>query len=92
MALPLILLEVIVVFWKTGPLFTRLQQSIDTMNTKVQESVKGLRVVKAFVQEDKESAAFAEANRRQTDIQFKVLLIIASMHPVTTSRKVIWLT
>lgn len=81
-ALPLILLEVIVVFWKTGPLFTRLQQSIDTMNTKVQESVKGLRVVKAFVQEDKESAAFAEANRRQTDIQFKVLLIIASMHPV----------
>ena len=54
-ALPLILLEVILVFWKTGPLFDRLQQSIDVMNTRVQESVKGLRVVKAYVQEEKES-------------------------------------
>lgn len=81
-ALPLILLEVILVFWKTGPLFDRLQQSIDVMNTRVQESVKGLRVVKAYVQEEKESREFSEANRRQTDIQFRVLLIIASMHPV----------
>ena len=56
-AFPLILIDIIFVVWRTNPLFTVLQESLDRLNSIIQENVTGIRVVKAFIQEKQEEAA-----------------------------------
>jgi len=81
-ALPLILLEIAFVLWKTNPLFRKLQARIDRMNTVIQENVAGARVVKAFVQEERENKRFAKSNDDLVDTQFRVLILMSYMRPV----------
>lgn len=81
-ALPLILLEIAFVLWKTNPLFRLLQKRIDRMNTVIQENVAGARVVKAFVQEERENTRFAKCNDDLVDTQFRVLILMSYMRPV----------
>ena len=81
-ALPLILIDIILVVWKTNPLFSLLQASLDRLNSIMQENVAGVRVVKAFVQEDAEEARFREADRELTDIQFNVQMMLSFLRPV----------
>lgn len=49
-AFPLIIIDVSFVVWRTNPLFTVLQESLDRLNNIIQENVTGIRVIKAFVQ------------------------------------------
>lgn len=81
-ALPLILLEIGFVLWKTNPLFQLLQSRIDAMNTVIQENIAGARVVKAFVQEKRESERFAKSNDELVNTQFRVLILMSYMRPV----------
>lgn len=81
-ALPLILLEIAFVLWKTNPLFAKLQSRLDRMNTVIQENVGGARVVKAFVMEDKENRRFAKSNDDLVNTQFRVLILMSYMRPV----------
>ncbi|MBR6718137.1 MAG: ABC transporter ATP-binding protein [Oscillospiraceae bacterium] len=81
-ALPVILLEIAFVLWKTNPLFRLLQERLDRMNTVIQENVAGARVVKAFIQEDRESQRFAKSNDDLADTQFRVLILMSYMRPV----------
>lgn len=81
-ALPLILLEIGFVLWKTNPLFQLLQSRIDHMNTVIQENIAGARVVKAFVQENRESKRFSKSNDDLVDTQFRVLILMSYMRPV----------
>ncbi len=81
-ALPLILLEIAFVLWKTNPLFRLLQSRLDRMNTVIQENVAGARVVKAFIQEDREIRRFAQSNDELVDTQFRVLILMSYMRPV----------
>lgn len=80
-ALPLIFLEILLIVWKTNPLFAVLQNRLDRMNTVIQENVDGMRVVKAFVQEDRERARFGAANEELVGTQLKVLRLLAFMQP-----------
>lgn len=81
-AMPIILLEVAFVLWRTNPLFRLLQDRIDRMNTVIQENVAGARVVKAFVQEKRESERFAKSNDELVNTQFRVLILMSYMRPV----------
>lgn len=81
-ALPLILLEIAFVLWKTNPLFRLLQSRLDRMNTVIQENIAGARVVKAFIQEDREIRRFAQSNDELVDTQFRVLILMSYMRPV----------
>ena len=81
-ALPLILIEIAFVVWKTNPLFKLLQSRIDRMNTVIQENVAGARVVKAFIMEDKEKKRFSQSNADLVDTQFRVLILMSYMRPV----------
>ena len=53
-ALPLILLIVIIMVVKAVPLFSVVQEKLDRVNSVVQESVTGARVVKAYTREEHE--------------------------------------
>ncbi len=81
-AMPILLLEVAFVLWRTNPLFRLLQSRLDRMNTVIQENVAGARVVKAFVQEKRESERFAKSNDDLVDTQFRVLILMSYMRPV----------
>ena len=81
-AFPLILIDIIFVVWRTNPLFTVLQESLDKLNGTIQENVAGIRVVKAFVQEKREKARFDDANRHLVDTQFTVQVMLSFLRPV----------
>ena len=81
-AMPILLLEVAFVLWRTNPLFRLLQSRLDRMNTVIQENVAGARVVKAFVQEKRESERFAKSNDELVNTQFRVLILMSYMRPV----------
>ncbi len=81
-AVPLLLLDIIFVLWKTNPLFSVLQKRLDRMNTVIEENVSGARVVKAFVQEERETTRFADANQQLVDTQFRVLILMSYLRPI----------
>ena len=81
-AFPLILIDIIFVVWRTNPLFTVLQESLDKLNNIIQENVTGIRVVKAFIQEKNEKQRFDEANRHLVDTQFNVQMLLSFLRPV----------
>ena len=81
-AFPLILIDIIFVVWRTNPLFTVLQESLDRVNNIIQENVTGIRVVKAFIQEKSEEQRFDDANRQLVDTQFSVQMLLSFLRPV----------
>ena len=62
--IPALLAVAVWVVNRTFPLFGRVQERLDALNTVLQENLAGARVVKAFVRADQESARFGEANER----------------------------
>ena len=80
-ALPLILADIIFVVWKTNPLFTLLQQKMDGLNNVIQEDISGIRVIKSFVQEDRENARFDSSQDELLQTQFKVMMLMSFMRP-----------
>ena len=61
-AIPLLLVFIILILTKAGPLFRSLQERTDALNLVVQENLTGIRVVKSFVREDYEEEKFAKRN------------------------------
>ena len=60
--IPLLLIVIVLILTKAGPLFRSLQERTDALNLVVQEDLTGIRVVKSFVREDYEEEKFAKRN------------------------------
>lgn len=65
------------------PLFTRIQQRLDTFNSVLQENVAGYRVVKAFVRADLERRRFTAANTALMEANIAVSRTMSFMFPAT---------
>ncbi len=79
--------EIVILFIalrKSLPFFKAVQEKVDNVNTIVQENVNGVRVVKAYTQEDYESGRFDKANSELSDVNIKVHKILALLHPFMT--------
>lgn len=61
-AIPVLAVSVSVVAIRTFPMFAKMQQKIDRVNTVMRENLLGVRVVKAFVGQNRERARFKIAN------------------------------
>jgi len=86
--IPLLLLTsgLIVLFSaRMEPLFLRLQQKLDRLNTILQENIAGARLVKAFVRADHESQRFELANQDFTARSIDVMRFMSTMSPVLTT-------
>lgn len=70
---------------RSGPLFTRLQSQLDTINGILQEDINGIRMIKACVRECYEKARFGKANGALIRTQLQVLVLFACMNPVTSA-------
>ena len=62
-ALPLLVVVVVTILMRTGPLFRSLQEKTDALNQVVQEDLTGIRVVKSFVREEYERKKFSARNQ-----------------------------
>lgn len=66
------------------PLFTRMQGNIDSINGVMREQIMGIRVVRAFVREDHETARFTDANAVLTDTSVRIGRLFILMGPIIT--------
>lgn len=82
LTIPIILMEIAFVVWKSGPLFTHLQTRLDRVNSVIGENVASECVVKAFVQEQSEIEKFDKSNLDLVNTRFEVQILISWMRPV----------
>ena len=61
-ALPVLCIGLYVLIRLVHPIFTRVFKTYDKLNNVVQENLHGMRVVKSFVREDKETQKFTEVS------------------------------
>ena len=64
------------------PLFEKMQQALDHLNEKVQESLIAVRVVKSSVREDREREKFMDANNGFTAAGLRAVLRVVAMQPM----------
>jgi len=62
--------------------FRRVQEAFASISDRVQENISGLRVIKAYVQEDAEVERFEQLNKNSRDKSLSMVQISASMSPV----------
>ncbi|XAS67032.1 ABC transporter ATP-binding protein [Micrococcaceae bacterium Sec5.7] len=95
-SVPVLLVAVGLIVVRMVPLFRKMQVRIDTVNRVLREQLTGIRVVRAFVREDVETARFATANDDVTDVALRAGRLMALMFPVVmlvlnvSSVAVIW--
>ncbi|QGQ46504.1 ABC transporter ATP-binding protein [Metabacillus sediminilitoris] len=64
--IPILIFFIIFLSRKAGAWFKRVQEGLDQLNTKLQENIAGIRVVKEFVRKDYEIALFNRVNQSLT--------------------------
>jgi ATP-binding cassette, subfamily B, multidrug efflux pump len=67
---------------KAGKLFLNVQQAIDQVNTKLQEMLAGIRVIKAFDRHDYEMKHFKKVNNLLTKRNMSAEQVILSLMPI----------
>jgi ATP-binding cassette, subfamily B, multidrug efflux pump len=81
-AVPLLAIAVGLVIRKMIPQFRLMQTSIDSVNRIMREQITGIRVVRAFVREDFETARFGVANGTLTTTALNVGRLQALIFPI----------
>ena len=82
--LPFVTAVIFVVVQKSYPLFGRVQQRLDALNTVLQENLAGVRVVKAFARTAHERARFGAANDNLMEQNILAVRVGAVTMPLVT--------
>lgn len=80
--IPILLFFIILLSRKAGIWFKRVQEALDQVNSKLQESIAGIRVVKAFVRKEYEIKLFHKVNVSLTNKTKIAEQIITILMPV----------
>ena len=67
----------------TMPFYKKIQLSLENITRKYRENIMGIRVVRAFCQEEKEEEEFLEKNQNYTKVQIAVGKISALLNPMS---------
>jgi len=82
--IPLPIITVVVL--RLGPLmyarFMNVQKKFSDISEKAQETFAGIRVIKSFVQENKESDNFSKINQEYVDANMRLVKIWGLLHPL----------
>ncbi len=81
--IPLLAIVVFGIMIASIPLYKKVQSALDKILGRTRENLSGVRVIRAFCNEDKEIAAFTEENQTLLNLQVFVGKISAAMNPVT---------
>jgi ATP-binding cassette, subfamily B, multidrug efflux pump len=63
------------------PLFRSMQKRIDTVNRVMREQITGIRVIRAFVRDEREQTRYGVSNNELTDVSTKTGKLMALMFP-----------
>ena len=83
-SVPLLMVIVGFLVRELMPLFQRMQDNIDSINGVMREQIMGIRVVRAFVREQHETARFESANATLTDTSVRIGRLFVIMGPAIT--------
>jgi ATP-binding cassette subfamily B multidrug efflux pump len=83
--LPLMFLVIGVVMTRAIPLFRAMQVKVDRINQVMRERLAGVRVIRAFVQTEREELRFDEANLDLFDTSLRVNRLFAATIPILTA-------
>lgn len=70
------------IVWRMVPHFRRMQKRIDAINAVLREQITGLRVVRAFVREQREQERFGTVNEELFDTSLRAGRLMALTFPV----------
>lgn len=79
---PIIILGVIYVAKVTKPISENQQQSLDGLNRISRENLSGIRVIRAFNNDDYEQQRFIKMNKAFTDFSRKLFKIMSMTQPI----------
>lgn len=80
---PLLAIVVFAVMYLTIPRFKKVQNQLDRVLLRTKENIKGVRVIRAFNQEENEINSLAEENGRLLKFQQTANIISSVMNPAT---------
>ena len=83
-SLPILAIIVMAVMYFAVPLFKSIQKKTDCINLIFREGLTGVRVIRAFRQEDREQNRFKKANEDYTQTGIKAFTIVSTLFPVVT--------
>ena len=83
-SLPILAIIVMAVMYFAVPLFKSIQKKTDRINLIFREGLTGVRVIRAFRQEEREQNRFKKANEDYTQTGIKAFTIISTLFPVVT--------
>ena len=83
LVIPLLSIVVFGIMLITMPLYKKAQKGTDKLLGRTRENLSGVRVIRAFGNEDEEIDAFKDENNALTAIQRRVGRISALMNPLT---------
>jgi ATP-binding cassette subfamily B protein len=78
---PILILVVTLIINRMRPLFRTMQVRIDKVNQVMREQITGIRVIRAFVRDEREHARYQVANDELTDVSLKTGKLMAAMFP-----------
>ena len=62
--------------------FEKIQEQFSTLSTMVQENLTGMRIVRAYVQEDSQAHQFDKFNREYMDRNMDLVKVAGLFHPI----------
>ncbi|MBP5281872.1 MAG: ABC transporter ATP-binding protein [Lachnospiraceae bacterium] len=80
--MPLLILVIYLISSRGIPMYTKVQQKLDTVVRVMRENITGIRVVKALSKEEFEKRRFLESNRELTKSDVAAATVMAMPGPV----------
>ncbi|HZG73821.1 MAG TPA: ABC transporter ATP-binding protein [Chondromyces sp.] len=80
--IPLLIVCIYYFSMQSGKLFSKVQQAMDQVNTKLQEMLAGIRVIKAFDRQEYEKSQFKTVNDRLMKRNMTAEQLILTLMPI----------
>lgn len=81
-AVPFLVILIVFLLNKGRKLFSSMQEKLDRVNTVMQESLSGIRVIKAFARSEHENNKFRKANGDLTEASMKAMRMMSYAFPM----------
>lgn len=82
--IPVLAAAIIILLKISFPRFNTMQQKLDNLNSRTQENITNVRVIKSFVRNDLEIERFEESSKDLRDATLNALKIVVCTMPVMT--------
>ena len=83
--LPFLVLTTVIISKKSIPIFTTVQERIDSMVQTIRENISGIRVIRALSKGEYEKGRFEKVNKNLVEYELKSGYQMAKLNPITTS-------